>query len=255
MKRTFLIAGNWKMNAGPTEAAALSREIAAKWENKSLNSEALICPPSVSISSVVSGFAGSDFKTGAQNVSNEDNGAFTGEISTEMLKDSGCEYVIVGHSERREYYNEDDKLVASKTKKVIDSGLKAIICVGEVLSERKANKAEKVVKDQLNTVLEELKGDLSSQIVVAYEPVWAIGTGETATPEQAQEMHKFIRSLFTEHFGVDVAEKIRILYGGSMKPDNAEELLSQVDVDGGLIGGASLKADSFCQILTIAESI
>lgn len=255
MKRTFLIAGNWKMNAGPTEAAALSKEIADKWKNKTFNSEALICPPFVSISSVVSGFAGSNFKTGAQNVSNEDNGAFTGEISTEMLKDSGCEYVIVGHSERREYYNEDDKLVALKTKKVIDSGLKVIICVGEVLSERKAGKAEQVVKDQLNTVLNVLEGDLSGQVVVAYEPVWAIGTGETATPDQAQEMHKFIRSLLSDHFGSEISGKIRILYGGSMKPENAEELLSQEDVDGGLIGGASLKAESFSQILTIAESI
>lgn len=255
MKRTILIAGNWKMNAGPTEAEALSKEIASKWENKSFKSEALICPPFVSISSVVNGFAGSDFKTGAQNVSEEDNGAFTGEISTEMLKDSGCEYVIVGHSERREYYHEDDERVASKAKKVIDSALKAIICVGEVLSDRKNGRAENVVKAQLNTVLKELAGDLSDQMVVAYEPVWAIGTGETATPDQAQEMHKYIRSLLTDHFGVDIAGKIRILYGGSMKPENAEELLSQEDVDGGLIGGASLKADSFSQILQIAESI
>lgn len=255
MKRTFLIAGNWKMNAGPTEASALSKEIASLWKNKSFNSEALICPPFVSISSVVSGFEGSDFKTGAQNVSNEDNGAFTGEISTEMLKDSGCEYVIVGHSERREYYHEDDELVALKAKKVVDSGLKVIICVGEILSDRKAGRAEKVVKDQLNTALNQLDGDLSGQVVIAYEPVWAIGTGETATPDQAQEMHKFIRSLLKDHFGADVAEKIRILYGGSMKPENAEELLSQTDVDGGLIGGASLKADSFSRILAIAESI
>jgi len=255
MKRKFLIAGNWKMNAGPTEAAALSQEIASMWKNKSFQSEALICPPFVSISSVVSGFSGSGFQTGAQNVSNENNGAYTGEISTDMLKDSGCEYVIVGHSERREYYHEDDNLVALKTKKVIDGGLKAIVCVGEVLSDRKAGNAEKVVKGQLNRVLQELKGDLSGQLVVAYEPVWAIGTGETASPEQAQEMHEFIRSLLTEHFGGEIAEKIRILYGGSMKPENAEELLSQKDVDGGLIGGASLKADSFSKILSVAESI
>lgn len=243
------------MNAGPTEAAALSQEIASMWENKSFQSEALICPPFVSISSVVTGFEGTGFQTGAQNVSNENNGAFTGEISTDMLKDSGCEYVIVGHSERREYYHEDDNLVALKTKKVIDDGLKAIVCVGEVLSDRKAGNAEKVVMGQLNRVLQELKGDLSGQLVVAYEPVWAIGTGETASPEQAQEMHKFIRSLLTEHFGGEIAEKIRILYGGSMKPENAEELLSQKDVDGGLIGGASLKADSFSKILSVAESI
>ena len=255
MNRKFLIAGNWKMNASPSEAADLSKEIASLWVNKSFHSDALICPPFVSISSVVAGFEGSGFQTGAQNVSNEDNGAFTGEISTAMLKDAGCSYVIVGHSERREYYHEDDNLIALKTKKVIVDGLKAIVCVGEVLSERKEGKAEDVVKGQLNRVLQELKGDLSDQLVIAYEPVWAIGTGETATPDQAQEMHKFIRSLLKEHFGDEISEKIRILYGGSMKPENAEELLSQKDVDGGLIGGASLKADSFSKILSVAESI
>lgn len=243
------------MNAGPTEASALSKEIASMWGNKPFHSDALICPPFVSISSVIDGFKGSRFLTGAQNVSNEDNGAYTGEISTTMLKDAGCEYVIVGHSERREYYHEDDHLIALKTKKVINDGLKAIVCVGEVLSERKEGNAEKVVERQLNRVLKELKGDVSEQLIVAYEPVWAIGTGETATPEQAQEMHKYIRSLLVKHFGSEIAEQIRILYGGSMKPENAEELLSQNDVDGGLIGGASLKADSFSKILSVAESI
>lgn len=256
MKRTFLIAGNWKMNAGPKEAGVLASEMSALWKGKKLNqSESLICPPFVSIAAVKKGFNGSSFKTGAQNVSNQNNGAYTGEISTSMLKDAGCEYVIVGHSERREYYHEDNQLVAEKAKKVINDRLNAIVCVGEVLSERKSGEHENVVKEQLNVVLNSLEGDVSDQLVIAYEPVWAIGTGETATPEQAQEMHKFIRSLLTEHFGKESAEKIRILYGGSMKPDNANELLSQTDVDGGLIGGASLKADSFLKILSIAESI
>lgn len=255
IKRRFLIAGNWKMNAGPAEALSLAEEIAAIWKGKSFESEALICPPFISIPAVVTGFKGSQFQTGAQNVSSEDNGAFTGEISTEMLKESGCEYVIVGHSERREYYHESNSVVALKSKKVINDGLKAIVCVGEVLSERKEGKAEKVVKEQLDAVLKLLNGDLSDQLVIAYEPVWAIGTGETATPEQAQEMHKFIRSLLSDHFGNDISQKIRILYGGSMKPENAAELLSQLDVDGGLIGGASLKADSFSKILSTAESI
>lgn len=255
MKRTFLIAGNWKMNAGPDEAASLAAEMAELWTGKTIQSEPLICPPFVSIAAVTENFKNSSFKTGAQNVSTEDNGAFTGEISTSMLKEAGCEYVIVGHSERREYYHEDNELVAEKAKKVIDDGLRAIVCVGEVLSERKAGNHEKVVKDQIEAVLQELEGDAVRSLVIAYEPVWAIGTGETATPDQAQEMHAYIRTLLSDHFGEEDAQTIRILYGGSMKPENADELLSQTDVDGGLIGGASLKADSFSRILSIAETL
>ncbi|TVQ65949.1 MAG: triose-phosphate isomerase [Balneolaceae bacterium] len=255
MKRTFLIAGNWKMNAGPSEASKIATELVAAWEGKSFQAEALICPPFVSIPAVAAAFGNSAFKTGAQNVHTEDNGAFTGEVSTDMLKETGCEYVIVGHSERREYFHESSDLVAEKAKKVINDGLKAIVCVGEVLSERKAGTYKEVVKEQMNAVLNTLSGDVSDQFVVAYEPVWAIGTGETATPEQAQDMHQYIRTLLNEHFGSEVAEKIRILYGGSMKPDNAADLLSRPDVDGGLIGGASLKADSFSEILSAAESI
>ena len=243
------------MNAGPTEAGKLAKEMVKNWEGKSFKSEALICPPFVSIFAVNDGFKGSSFKVGAQNVHTEDNGAFTGEISTSMLKDANCEYVIVGHSERREYFHETNELVAQKAKKVIDDGLKAIVCVGEVLEERKSGKHQDVVKEQVNAVLDLLEGDVSGQFVIAYEPVWAIGTGETASPEQAQEMHAFIRSLLAEKMGEEVSEKVRILYGGSMKPDNAEELLSQKDVDGGLIGGASLKADSYSRILETAESI
>ncbi len=243
------------MNAGPSEAGKLAKEMAGTWKGKTFSSEALICPPFVSIAAVSKEFEGTQFKVGAQNVHTEDNGAYTGEISTSMLKDANCEYVIVGHSERREYFHETSELVAQKGKKVIDDGLKAIVCVGEVLEERKAGKHEDVVKEQVNAVLDLLDGDVSDQFVIAYEPVWAIGTGETATPEQAQEMHKFIRSLLTEKFGDDISQKIRILYGGSMKPENSEELLSQTDVDGGLIGGASLKADSFSKIIEISESI
>lgn len=255
MKRTFLIAGNWKMNAGPAEAASLSKEMAGMWSGKTIKSEPLICPPFVSIAAVREGFIGSSFKVGAQNVSTQDNGAYTGEISTSMLKDSGCEYVIIGHSERREYYHEDNDLVAEKAKKVIDDGLNAIVCVGEILAERKSGVHEKVVKEQIQAVLNKLGKAAVPSLVIAYEPVWAIGTGETASPDQAQEMHAFIRSLLSEHFGDDAAQTIRILYGGSMNPGNADELLSQKDVDGGLIGGASLKADSFSQIISIAESL
>lgn len=243
------------MNASPSEAKILAEEIVSAWGNKSITSEALLCPPFISIPAVTAAFEGSAFKTGAQNVSTENNGAYTGEISTAMLKDSGCEYVIIGHSERREYFKESDELIAKKTKKTIDDGLKAILCVGEVLEERKKGIHKDVVKKQVETVLNHLGDDKSDNFVVAYEPVWAIGTGETATPEQAQEMHQFIRSLLAEKWGTASGEKVRILYGGSMKPGNAEELLSQKDVDGGLIGGASLDADSYCEILQISENI
>lgn len=253
--RTFLIAGNWKMNAEPSHAKKLASEMAANWSGKSFSSEALICPPFISIPAVAEAFEGSDFKTGAQNVHTEDNGAFTGEISTSMIKDTGCEYVIVGHSERREYNGEDNQVVAAKAKKVIDDGLKAIVCVGEVLEERKANRHQSVVKEQVDAVIKMLDKEKSDSFVIAYEPVWAIGTGETASPEQAQEMHEFIRGLIADEWDKETADTIRILYGGSMKPANAEELLSQSDVDGGLIGGASLKADSFSEIIEISESI
>ncbi len=243
------------MNAEPSHAAKLAGEMVANWVDKSFSSEALICPPFISIPAVAEAFKGTDFKTGAQNVHTEDNGAYTGEISTSMIKDAGCEYVIVGHSERREYNGETNDVVAAKAKKVIDDGLKAIVCVGEVLKERKENRHQAVVKEQVETVIKSLDKNSAESLVIAYEPVWAIGTGETASPEQAQEMHEFIRVLIGKEWDNDTADTIRILYGGSMKPANAEELLSQPDVDGGLIGGASLKADSFSEIITISESI
>jgi len=253
--RTFLIAGNWKMNAGPAEAKQLATDIVNNWKGKTFSSEALLCPPFVSITTLAECFSETAFKTGAQNVHTEDNGAFTGEISTSMLKDAGCEYVIIGHSERREYFHEDDELVARKTKKVIDDGLKAILCVGEKLEQRKSGDHENVVKTQVNAVLDHLGKDVSDKLVIAYEPVWAIGTGETATPGQAQQMHQYIRGLIAEKWGAKSGDSVRILYGGSMKPGNAKELLSQKDVDGGLIGGASLEAGSYSEILEIADSI
>lgn len=253
--RTLLIAGNWKMNAGPSEAKELADAMVSARNGKNDSSDVLICPPFLSIPAVAGSFSGSHLKVGAQNVHTEDNGAYTGEISTSMLKDAGCEYVIVGHSERREYFHEDDALVAEKAKKVLADGLKVIVCVGEKLEERKSGNHENVVKTQVEAVLELVDSSNVDDFVIAYEPVWAIGTGETATPEQAQEMHEFIRGLLTDSWSEEDAEKIRILYGGSMKPANAEELLSQPDVDGGLIGGASLKAESFSEIIDIAESI
>ncbi|MDZ7757326.1 triose-phosphate isomerase [Rhodohalobacter sp.] len=251
--RKLLIAGNWKMNAGPTEAKVLADEMAEVWKNKEFNHEALICPPYVSLPFVVKSFRDSFFKTGAQNVYTEDNGAFTGEISTSMLKELTCDYVILGHSERREYFQESDEFIASKVVKSLSDSIRPILCVGEKLEERKANEQKTVVEKQLKAVLSQVDEKHAEDFVVAYEPVWAIGTGETASPEQAQEMHAFIRSLIADNWSPEAADKVRILYGGSMKPANAEELLSQKDVDGGLIGGASLKADSFSEIMTIAE--
>lgn len=243
------------MNAGPSKAAELAGSMVEARSGKEASSDILICPPFISIPAVANSFKGTELKVGAQNVYTKSNGAYTGEISTSMLKDAGCEYVIVGHSERREYFHEDDAIVAEKAIKVLDDGLKVIVCVGEVLEERKSGNHEEVVKRQVEAVVKQVDSSHADNFVIAYEPVWAIGTGETASPEQAQEMHQFIRGLLTEIWGTEEAEKIRILYGGSMKPANAKELLSQKDVDGGLIGGASLKADSFSEIIDIAESI
>ena len=253
--RPFLIAGNWKMNAGPQEAKSLADELTAAWGNKDTKCDILVCPPFVSIPFVVKAFRETSLITGAQNVYEEDNGAFTGEISTQMLSELQCEYVIAGHSERREFFNETDEIVAGKTKKILSAGLKPIVCVGEKLEQRKSGTHEEIVQYQTEAVLNNVDKSEAANFVIAYEPVWAIGTGETATPEQAQEMHAFIRKLVSDNWGQESADRVRILYGGSMKPGNAEELLSQNDVDGGLIGGASLDASSFGEIIQIAESI
>lgn len=253
--RKFLIAGNWKMNMGPSEAKEMADELTAAWKGKEFGSEALICPPYVSIPFVVKAFRDTPFQTGSQNVHTKDNGAYTGEISTTMLKELTCSYVIIGHSERRECFGEDDEIVAAKTRRVLSEGLKAIVCVGEKLEQRKDNSYKAVVKKQVDAALAAGDKTDAEHFVIAYEPVWAIGTGETATSDQAQEMHEMIRSLIAEQWGDEAAGKVRILYGGSMKPANAEELLSQPDVDGGLIGGASLQAGSFSEILTIAERL
>lgn len=253
--RKILIAGNWKMNAGPTEAKVLADEMAELWKNKDFTQEALICPPFVSLPFVVKSFRDSFIKTGAQNVYTEDNGAYTGEISASMLKELTCEYVIIGHSERREYFSESDDFIARKVKKVLSEGMRPILCVGEKLDERQNGDQKAVVQKQLTNVLSMISDTQAENFVVAYEPVWAIGTGETATPEQAQEMHQFIRSFILNKWNTDAANQVRILYGGSMKPANAEELLSQEDVDGGLIGGASLEANSFSEIMSIADKL
>lgn len=254
--RRFLIAGNWKMHNGPSDTRALLTALNEKLPDIPESIDALVCPPTISLE------AASDkvrkhigLHLGAQNLHYEDEGAFTGEVTAGMLKEVGCDYVIVGHSERREYFGETDKTVNQKVLKALEEGLKPIVCVGESLQQRKAGKHVNLVKKQVQAALNGVSEEDASNVVIAYEPIWAIGTGETATPEQAQQMHEMIRDEIAELYSQDVADAVRILYGGSMKPHNAEELLSQPDVDGGLIGGASLKADSFSEIISIAEKL
>ena len=237
-----LIIANWKMN--PTSKKEALRMFTSL---KGLNN-VIICPPFPYLS------LAKGIKLGAQDCFYEEKGSFTAQVSPLMLKDLQVKYVLIGHSERR-ILGETDEVINKKIKAVLKVGLTPVLCVGETKDQRDKNQAFNVLEKQVEQGLKGIPKTKINKIIIAYEPVWAIGTGETATPEQAQEMHKFIRSLLSDHFGKDVAEKIRILYGGSMKPDNAEELLSQPDVDGGLIGGASLKADSFSEILSIAESI
>lgn len=251
--RTFFIAGNWKLNLGPKAGTELA--LAIKGKNTSTKVEIVVCPPALTAPAVASALATSSIGVGVQNMYTESSGAFTGENSAEMIKEIGCKYVILGHSERREYFKESDDFVNRKTKKALASGLIPIPCVGEVLAERKSNKHVEVVTRQVNALLNGISAEDISKVVIAYEPVWAIGTGETASPEQAQEMHAVIRGILASTYGQSVAETVRILYGGSMKPENAEELLAKPDVDGGLIGGASLKADMFLAIVNAAEKL
>jgi triosephosphate isomerase len=210
----------------------------------------VVCPPFTSISAATEAFAGTDVAVGGQNICWEAEGAFTGEVSARMLLTSGCKYVILGHSERREYFSESDQLIGSKVQLALSCGLVPIICVGEKIEQREAGKTEEVVGGQFDGVFADITRDGFDNCVIAYEPVWAIGTGKTATPEMAEEVHRFIRTRVAGKYGDDSADKIRILYGGSMKPTNSSDLLTQPDIDGGLIGGASLTADSFLGIVS-----
>ena len=252
--RKFLIAGNWKMNGGEQFTFDLISVINNQKPAISEDIDVLVCPNFVSLSMAISQLSKSDILVGAQNVHEAERGAYTGEISASMLVEAGCSYVLLGHSERRAYYNEDDTLVHKKLQTALRHELAPVVCVGELLDERKESRHFEVVKTQTLAAFEGLTNEQAVQVVIAYEPVWAIGTGETASPEQAQEMHAFIRSILAKQFG-EAANAIRILYGGSMKPANAQELLSQPDVDGGLIGGASLDAKSFVSIIEMAESL
>ena len=252
--RKLFIAGNWKMNQGPEDTASFFKTLANAKTSEIDKIDAAVCPPFVSLQEAEKGMKSvSGVRIGAQNLHTEENGAYTGEVSATMLRELSCDYVITGHSERREYFGETDEVICKKNQKALEHGITPITCVGEVLDQRKSDRQYEVVEKQVTGVLKEFSKEQAETTVIAYEPVWAIGTGETATPEQAQEMHQFIRGILGKMFGEQTAEKIRILYGGSMKPANAEELLDQPDVDGGLIGGASLKADSFNELLEIAQ--
>ncbi len=246
--RDSLIAGNWKMNGDLASATALIEAILAGDRGAA---EVAVCPPAVFLMKIGGMLDGSDVALGAQNVCDHESGAYTGEISAAMLKECGCRYVIVGHSERRSLYFESDELVAARFDRAVDSGLTPILCVGETLYEREQGVTEAVVARQLDAILERSGIEAMGKAVIAYEPVWAIGTGIVASPEQAQAVHEFIRAKLAAG-KAEIGQRVRILYGGSMNPSNAAELLAQADIDGGLIGGASLKAADF---LAIAQSV
>ncbi|NIA06745.1 MAG: triose-phosphate isomerase [Actinobacteria bacterium] len=256
MARKLFIAGNWKMNLSVETATALAAELAARVSADS-SVDIALCPPFVYIAAVRRALDGSVIATGAQDVYHESQGAFTGQISPGMLLDIGCEYVIIGHSERRHTITppEDDCIINRKLLAALGSGLKVILCVGETLDQRQQDQTESVLDKQLTDGLANLASPSAATLVIAYEPVWAIGTGQTATTAQAQEAHAFIRSRLAELLNPDVASAVRIQYGGSVKPDNALDLLSQPDVDGALVGGASLKAADFLAIIDAGRTI
>jgi triosephosphate isomerase len=247
--RRKLITGNWKMNGGLVSNAALLS--AVKSELGQPSCQVAVCAPAPYLAQCQQLLSGTPVAWGAQDVSAHDAGAYTGEVSAAMLKDFDCAYVIVGHSERRAYHGESDEMVGRKAARAIAAGLNPIACVGETLAEREAGQTEQVVQRQLEAVLAQLAGNDLAKLVVAYEPVWAIGTGKTATPQMAQDVHAFLRSRIAAR-DAQAASGIQILYGGSMKPDNAAELLAMADIDGGLIGGAALKATDFLAIVRAA---
>ena len=249
----MLIAGNWKMNTDLAAATQLAQDVVAAVGDPG-TVQVAVCPPFISLDAVFGALRGSAVRLGAQNMHAADSGAYTGEVAAAMLRSVGCDYVILGHSERRQYFGETDAGVHAKVEQALANGLIPIVCVGEMLDERKAGRERDVVRTQIAGALDGVSVDDPARLVIAYEPVWAIGTGETATPEQAQAMHAYIRSLLDEQFGEAFARDIHILYGGSMKPANAADLLKQTDVDGGLIGGAALKADSFAAIVQAAQA-
>ncbi len=249
--RTPLIAGNWKMNKTPAEGVELAKALVAQVGTESAV-QIVLCPPFTALDAVGRAIEGTHLALGAQNMHDKASGAFTGEVSATMLRGLHAGYVILGHSERRSIFGEDDAFINRKVLAALEASLKPILCVGELLSEREAGRTNEVVRIQVEKGLAGVPAGRAEQVVIAYEPVWAIGTGKTATPAMAQEVHAFIRGLLAAQFGAEIAARVRILYGGSMKPDNADALLAEHDIDGGLIGGASLEAKSFVDLVRSA---
>ena len=246
--RKKIVAGNWKMNTSVQEGIELAKAVAAKAGEIPAGVELIVAPPFTHLVSVAEALKGSKVALSAQNCADHTKGAYTGEVAVDMLKDAGCGWTILGHSERRQYYGETDAKLVDKVRLALDKGLKVILCVGENLDEREAGRHFDVVKAQTEAVLYNFSAEDMKKIVIAYEPVWAIGTGKTATAAQAEEIHACIRKVLAAKFGEELAEETTILYGGSCKPSNAKELFAEKDIDGGLIGGASLKADDFVAI-------
>ncbi len=247
--RQNIVAGNWKMNKNLQEGVELAKELQSALASSKPNCRVVIGTPFIHLTEVCKTVDQDLIGVSAQNCADQESGAYTGEVSAEMVKSTGARYVILGHSERRAYYGEDNAILKTKTDLALKNELTPIFCIGEVLEEREAEKHFEVVKSQIEEALFHLSADEFKKIVLAYEPVWAIGTGKTATPDQAQEMHAFIRKTLADKYGQEVADEISILYGGSCKPSNAKELFANPDVDGGLIGGASLKAEDFQGII------
>lgn len=246
--RTPIIAGNWKLNKLIGEAEAMVDELRPLVADVT-EVETVVCPPYTALAAVRSRIEGSNIALGAQNVYQETGGAFTGEIAPEMLVDAGCKYTIIGHSERRQYFGETDAGVNKKLRAALAAGLRAMVCVGETLEEREADRIETVVRREVTEGFVDITAADMANVAIAYEPIWAIGTGRTATPEQANEVHELIRGLLSEQFGAECAENVVIQYGGSVKPDNIRALMAQPHVDGALVGGASLTATSFAEIV------
>ena len=253
MSRRPLMAGNWKMHKTISEAVDLAQKLKAALPSLT-DRDALVCPPFTAVAAVAQALKGSPVHVGGQNMSDNVQGAFTGEVSPGMLKDAGATFVILGHSERRAYYSESDAFINKKTKLALEQGLTPIVCVGETLQEREAGKTLQVVETQVRGSLAGLTAAQLVKTVVAYEPVWAIGTGKTASPEQAQEVHAMIRGLLAKLSDASTASQVRVLYGGSVKPDNVDTLMSQPDIDGGLVGGASLKAEDFIRLVNFKKA-
>jgi triosephosphate isomerase len=247
--RTKIIAGNWKMYKDAAEAETMVTELESQLTQKNITSQIYIASPYPFLDRLISRFRNTQIKFGAQNLSEHDEGAYTGEVSAKMLYSLGCHFAIVGHSERRQYYGETDFIIHYKILAALRYNLQPVFCCGEKLDDRNVNNHFMIVKKQISEALYGLSADSIRNVTIAYEPVWAIGTGVNATPEQAQEIHAYIRKLINENFGAECSDHIRILYGGSLKPENAQILFAQPDIDGGLIGGASLKAADFMKII------